>query len=310
MKKNIIRTCLTLAILVGILLLMAASTWAAETAAKADLVFVVDTTGSMGWAMANLKSNVGTFVNELETGGLEIRLGLIEYKDISPVSQGGDGDLNTTIVHTYNGSTWMDVDGFITVLGSLFADGGNDTPETAIDALGYLVQEESPIIWGVDAYRFAFLITDAPNKLYNRWGYDSMEQITEDLVAQKIYTSVVGPAYPEYVHLTGETGGILTPLTLDFANALKELTDSIIEVISTWTVSFYKQSQDGNNGIAKSPYASQEVKNNEQIDWTKISAGKNAVWYITDGKTYGAKFDPKTPITGDLKLAVKDQNNN
>jgi len=89
-----------------------------------------------------------------------------------------------------------------------------------------------------------------------------------------------------------------------------DLTVTALYKINIYTVSFYKQSQDSNNSIAKTPYATQQVTYNELIDWTKISAGKNAVWYVTDGKTYGAKFDPNTPITGDLKLAVKDQNSN
>ena len=96
----------------------------------------------------------------------------------------------------------------------------------------------------------------------------------------------------------------------DFSTITGPLTVTALYQINVYTVSFYKQSQDGNNGIAKTPYATQLVTYNEMIDWTKISAGKNAVWYVTDGKTYGAKFDLKAPITGDLKLAVKDQNNN
>jgi hypothetical protein len=96
---------------------------------------------------------------------------------------------------------------------------------------------------------------------------------------------------------------------VDFSDITDDLTVNALYEINVYTVSFYKQSQDGNNGIAKTPYATHQVTYNELIDWTKISAGKNAVWYITDGKTFGAKFDPLTPITGDVKLAVKDQNN-
>ena len=96
----------------------------------------------------------------------------------------------------------------------------------------------------------------------------------------------------------------------DFSNVTDNMIVTAQYEINIYTVSFYKQSQDNNNKIAVAPYATQQVTYNELIDWTKISAGKNAVWYVTDGKTYGAKFDTKTPVTSELMLAVKDQNNN
>jgi hypothetical protein len=220
--------------------MMMAPAMAGTVAPKADFVFVVDTTGSMTSYMTNLRDNIRTFVNALQASelGIVIRLGLVEYKDISPTSQGGDGDLYPTVVHTYNGSTWMDVDGFITVLSKLTAIGGNDEPETAIDALGFLVQEGSPIVWGDDSYRFAILITDASNKVYNRWGYTSMAEIARDLAAHNICTSVIGQNIPDYVLLTEETGGILSSLTSNFSGALEALIDNIIEIILTWTVEF------------------------------------------------------------------------
>lgn len=97
---------------------------------------------------------------------------------------------------------------------------------------------------------------------------------------------------------------------VDFSSITDNLTVTAMYRSFVFMVSFYKQSQDGNNKIAKTPFATQQVTHKEMIDFTKISAGKNSVWYITDGTTYGAKFDTKTPITSDLKLAVKDQNSN
>ena len=243
MKKRILSTVLTLALLISVAAIGAVPAAATVIAPKADLVFVVDTTGSMAGAMANLRNNIGAFVSELEASemGIVIRLGLIEYKDVSPVSEGGDGPSGKTVVHEYNGSTWMDVDGFRAVLGSLIAIGGNDEPETAIDALGFLVNDngiDPPIIWADGAYRFAFLLTDASNKVYNQWGYTSMSEIANDLAEQNICTSVIGPALADYVLLTEATGGTLASLNSNFSGALGALVDNIVEVIFTWTVEF------------------------------------------------------------------------
>ncbi|MCL1981850.1 MAG: InlB B-repeat-containing protein, partial [Clostridiales bacterium] len=96
----------------------------------------------------------------------------------------------------------------------------------------------------------------------------------------------------------------------DFSFVTADLTVTAQYTANVYTVSFYKQSQDNSNKVAKAPFATQDVTYGELIDFTKVSVGKNAVWYFTDGTTFGAKFDLSTPVTGDLMLAVKDQNSN
>jgi len=96
----------------------------------------------------------------------------------------------------------------------------------------------------------------------------------------------------------------------DFSCVTEDMTVTAQYEINTYTVSFYKQSQNNSNQVAKTPFATQEVTYNELINFSSISVGKNAVWYYTDGATFGAKFDINTPITGNLMLAVKDQNSN
>ena len=117
-------------------------------------------------------------------------------------------------------------------------------------------------------------------------------------------SAAVAPADP------ARTGYTFIGWDVDFDYITGELTVTAQYEINVYTVSFYKQSQDNSNKVAKTPFATQEVTYDELIDFTKVSVGKNAVWYFTDGTTFGAKFDLSTPVTGDLMLAVKDQNNN
>ena len=132
--------------------------------------------------------------------------------------------------------------------------------------------------------------------------HDGVELNTESVAHGAAATAPSEPNSKENWHFSG--------WDTDFSCVTEDLTVTALYEINTYTVSFYKQSQDGNNKIATTPFATQQVTYNEFIDFTNISVGKNAVWYYTDGTTYGAKFDVNTPITGELKLAVKDQNNN
>lgn len=52
------------------------------TKGAADIVFVVDTTGSMGSSIRNVKNNIKYFVDELtDTYQLDIQFGLVYYSD-------------------------------------------------------------------------------------------------------------------------------------------------------------------------------------------------------------------------------------
>lgn len=51
----------------------------ASAVVMADLVFVVDESGSMGGVQANLRDNVGTFASILSAGGVDARYALVGY---------------------------------------------------------------------------------------------------------------------------------------------------------------------------------------------------------------------------------------
>ena len=290
----------SISILLVILLVLSTSLTGLVSSASAtsvvELAFVIDTTGSMAGAVTNLRNNIRTFVETLEANdlGLTIKLSLVEYKDITVEG------LSSTRVHTYNGAVWMDVDGFLIALNTLVVGGGGDDPETAVDALGYLVQDTSPLKWSADSYKFAFLLTDAVNKMDNRWGYTSMDAIAADLKAANINTSVIATDSPavraSYAPLYEQTGGIFVNLNSAFAGALEQLAYSIIRVIvTTHHVTFVdwdgrqidRQSVvEGNIAIAPT--------DPDRLEY--IFAG----WYLED-----VLFDFSTPITEDITLVAR-----
>lgn len=50
---------------------------------QVDIVFVVDTTGSMGGYIQNVKNNLTAFVNEIEAAGITPYFALVDYRDIT-----------------------------------------------------------------------------------------------------------------------------------------------------------------------------------------------------------------------------------
>ena len=116
-----------------------------------DVVFILDTTGSMSEEISALKGTIGEVVASLRHQNARPRLGLVEYKDIT--------DGYVTRLHQMT----TDVDGFTERVASLYADGGGDTPEHVNAGLRVAVDH---IRWNPESVaRLAFLIGDAPPQL-------------------------------------------------------------------------------------------------------------------------------------------------
>ena len=191
---------------------------------KAELVFVIDSTGSMGGAINNVKTGITSFVNSLETQGVNLRIGIVEYRDIEV-----DG-LDSTIIHELNHSPWMNsTSEMVEVLNGISAGGGGDDPETVIDGLGYLVNGET-IPWSSDSYKFAVVLTDAGCKIANRHGYNSLQEVADALLQADIHTSVVTKAseYSTYEELYTTTGGTKADIYSDFSTVLADLANQIL----------------------------------------------------------------------------------
>ncbi|NLM60301.1 MAG: VWA domain-containing protein, partial [Clostridium sp.] len=90
----------TVIIITSLLQVMANPVSKSESMEKVDLAFVIDTTGSMGPYINNVKNNISDFATYIENQGIDLRIGIIEYRDITV-----DG-VNSTRVHKLKGSTW------------------------------------------------------------------------------------------------------------------------------------------------------------------------------------------------------------
>lgn len=193
-----------------------------EIKGQVDIVFVIDTTGSMGSYITNVKNNITAFVNEIETAGISPSFALVDYRDITCDGQ------HSTNVKQNNGSNWFKkADEFKAEISKLSVSGGGDTPESAIDGLEMARQLDLRS----SSQKFFVLVTDADYKVNNNYGIKSMSEMVDLLVNDDINVSVISNSYYEstYKSLYEGTGGIFADVSGNFKDKLLAIADMINE---------------------------------------------------------------------------------
>jgi hypothetical protein len=127
---------------------------APEGSVGVDVVFLVDTTGSMSDEISRLVDNMGEVAAQLAAlGDVDVRYGLTVYRDR------GDAYVTRTFDLT------ADLVAFQGALAGVSADGGGDQPEALEEGLHDAVDLPA---WRDGAVRVVVLVADAPPQL----GYD------------------------------------------------------------------------------------------------------------------------------------------
>jgi Mg-chelatase subunit ChlD len=114
-----------------------------------DVVFAVDTTGSMGGLIEGAKRTVWSIANHIRSteANADLRIGLVAYRDI--------GDEYVTRPF----SLTTDLDAVFVELSSYRAEGGGDMPENVDAALDVALHQMQ---WRDGAKKLVFLVGDAP----------------------------------------------------------------------------------------------------------------------------------------------------
>ncbi len=118
-----------------------------------DIVFILDTTGSMGEEIERLKTTIEIIHLNLTNLPADpaVRFGMVLYKD-----RGDEQYVTEQVALT------GDLEQFRAALDSVYADGGGDTPEDLQAALEDAVRKMD---WNPGGIRLGFIITDAPPHL-------------------------------------------------------------------------------------------------------------------------------------------------
>ncbi len=200
----------------------------------ADVVFLIDVSGSMQPCIDSLQKNIATFVKFCrepdENQGVavkDLRIKVCGYRD-----------------HTADGETWFQSSPFVIVtdsvapleahLASLQARGGGDEPESLLDALFKVgsmgesgAQDEAdPERWRRRARRMVIAFTDAtyhPTITAEEGNGGNWESVGQLLMGKKIKLVLFAPKAACYEDLAAIDGSIVEFYTENLATAPDDL---------------------------------------------------------------------------------------
>ena len=214
---------------------------AIEGTKQADIVFVIDTTGSMGGYLDTMVVKAQDFADTLEASNIDYRIGYVTF-----------GDDIRKAVHERLAPT-ADIAIFKTEIEYLYAYGGADGPENQIDAIDYAraastdttsnpagsFQNDMSFTYRIDAAKIFILLTDieyhVPGETYSDVLYyypsgvaNTVSEEIAKLNGSGVNCYVVAPTGIEgYERLAEETGGKYYPSGSDFDEILLEIGNEI-----------------------------------------------------------------------------------
>ncbi|MFP4458939.1 MAG: vWA domain-containing protein [Candidatus Zixiibacteriota bacterium] len=169
------------------------------TANDVDVVFVIDTTGSMGSYIDQVLYNLSSFAADINDAGYGYRFGLVTYGDgyrvwdADPTEEGNQMTESLPVIQAKISATG--------------ATGGNDGPETSLDAINAAINEYE---WRIDAEHFLINVTNAefcsedyPAPVSGCCCNDSTSvNVPEVLNASMVSGVRIYNQYPEYIEDT------------------------------------------------------------------------------------------------------------
>lgn len=204
---------------------------------KIEVVFALDTTGSMGGMIEAAKEKIWSIASSMasEQSAPEIRLGLVAYRD--------RGDSYVTQVLDLSG----DLDSMYAALMDFQAAGGGDGPESVNQALYDAVTK---ISWSDDkeTYKVVFLVGDAPPHM------DYQNDVK----------------YPETIKIAQQSGIIINTIQCGEDRSTLQRWNQIAQLGSG---SYFQVEQSGSALAISTPFDEKIAKLSEELDKTKLYYG-------------------------------------
>ena len=203
-----------------------------------DVVFVLDTTGSMSGLIQTAKDKIWSIASTMASAQPvpEIRIGLVAYRDKGDAYVTRRVDLSN------------DLDSVYAALMDFQAGGGGDTPESVNQALYEAVHDMS---WSREerAYQVIFLVGDAPPHM----DYDELR-------------------YPAIVAAANERGIVVN--TIQCGN-LPITVEPWAAIASLGQGSFFQVEQSGGAVAYESPFDAEIAKLSAKLDATRLYYGSS-----------------------------------
>lgn len=196
----------------------------------ADIVFVIDTTGSMSTTIERIKANIREYVNSILSKGIDARFGIVAY-----------GDINSSEPIVRKEFT-SDIGVFDNYLATLPMYQGGDLPESTLDAINDTTNGARSFTFRADATRQYVVITDATShSTADKKSTYSVAQTLTNLRTDKVVTSIIGtisgPQEEQLRILSDSTKGEYINIRSDFSDTLGRLADNINDSFYTPEVS-------------------------------------------------------------------------
>lgn len=210
---------------------------------KLELIFAVDTTGSMWDDIAAVKAAINEIIAALDKEGFDYRIAVINYKD-KPIWPFGDP---TDYVYKLNlPFTGKDnKPAIISAINSLGASGGADAPEAVYSALVLAMEDPNKNLanstnhgWTEGATKAIIIMGDAPPHIPEPWagGHTLADVIStsESIDPVIVYSIVIGSsgsAYDAFSAISSGTNGKVytSPHAADVVAAIIEAIGDIGE---------------------------------------------------------------------------------
>lgn len=178
-----------------------------------DVVFAVDTTGSMGGIIEDAKSYVRAFPADNDANLPDVRYGLVDYRDV--------GDDYVTRVDV---QPTTDRAAFTSAVDGLYASGGGDWEEAVFAAASTAMDTDLR----PKARKIVIFVGDAPGHDPDMYTGETLSQITSKAVNKKVILSAVDYGYgiTTFADMAAATGGaVINPYAT--TTATSRLADSL-----------------------------------------------------------------------------------
>ncbi len=168
---------------------------------EADIMFVLDCTGSMQGEIDAIRDAITAFADTIESEGVRVRVGLIEFRDRLIDEEHR--------VLTFSGQPFTkDAAAFRQEVSALKATGGGDEPESSLDAVMLALRQP----FSPDASKVIVLVTDAPPHIPDK-ETKSIEEVVQKIKSvgvQQFYLLIrtKEPSCEVYLKLLEGTRGI------------------------------------------------------------------------------------------------------
>ncbi len=179
----------------------------------ADVVFVIDVSASMGGHITKVKNRIAEFNALLAEADVDVRINFVLFSDITYGEKTQCTGWNSTTEEA------------TTALNSITMMGGGDGPETPIDGMGSMFQDDFG--WRENVAKFSILLTDATYKPDNTYNYTDQDIATK-LKDNNIVSSVIASPYDASYNQWMVNGGQKGDITSDYQFLLDWVKDVII----------------------------------------------------------------------------------